>query len=312
MDTKKTADESAQERYDAKIEAKRDRYAERADKARSASHAAFESARVVADGIPMGQPILVGHHSEGRHRRDIARIDRGMRKGIAEESKAAHYAHKAESYGTHGISSDDPGAVGKLRAELAELEQCRELEKTANASMRRAAKKLAKELGRDLTQADHVTLIPTLGLPDTLTRSLLSYARAFPWLPQFGNGTSASIRRVEKRIAELETVAAMPDRFVRGTGYSVEWNKADNRVQIYFVDRPSDAVIARLKSHGFRWARSIAAWQRHASEGAWYHAMQIVGHKEAPTCGECKGTGEVYTAGQVTVECTCKEGSDAE
>jgi Spy/CpxP family protein refolding chaperone len=46
------------------------------------SAAAFESARVVADGIPMGQPILVGHHSERRHRRDIARIDSGMRNGV--------------------------------------------------------------------------------------------------------------------------------------------------------------------------------------------------------------------------------------
>ena len=72
----------------------------------------------------------------------------------------------------------------------------------------------------------------------------------------------------------------MADRSVSGDGYTVEWNVADNRVQIFWPSKPSDAVIAKLKQHGFRWARSIGAWQRHASEGAWYHALQIVGHKE--------------------------------
>ncbi|MFH8253090.1 DUF3560 domain-containing protein [Microbacterium sp. B2969] len=33
-------------------------------------------ARRIADGIPFGQPILVGHHSEARHRRDLARAQR--------------------------------------------------------------------------------------------------------------------------------------------------------------------------------------------------------------------------------------------
>jgi hypothetical protein len=32
--------------------------------------------------IPFGQPILVGHHSEGRARRDQGRIESGMRAGV--------------------------------------------------------------------------------------------------------------------------------------------------------------------------------------------------------------------------------------
>jgi hypothetical protein len=271
-------------RYEEKLEAKRERYEERADKARAASASAFDSARRVADGIPMGQPILVGHHSERRHRRDIERIDRGMRKGIEEADKAAHYARKAESVGTAGISSDDPDAVVKLRGELAELEVCREVEKAANLAVRKAAKARAKDLGRELRQGDHMELLGALlagkVIAEPIARGLLSYARAFPWLPQFGNATAANIRRIEKRIEELTAKDAMPEREIQRTGYTVSWNKADNRVQIYFVDRPSDATIAKLKQHGFRWARSIAAWQRHASEGAWYHAKQIVGFTE--------------------------------
>ena len=77
----------------------------------------------------------------------------------------------------------------------------------------------------------------------------------------------------------------MPDReplrgTVDGVSYTIEWNKADNRVQIYFPTRPSDRVVERLKSRGFKWARSVAAWPRPASEGAWYHARYICGHTE--------------------------------
>lgn len=272
--------------YQAKLEAKRDRYADRADKARSASTAAFQSARVIADGIPMGQPVLVGHHSEKRHRRDLERIDRGMRKGIEEQGKAAYYADKAEGYGTHGVSSDDPAAVKKLRAELAELEQIRAAEKLWNAAMRTQAKRKAKDLGRALTQTDHVEIVAGLAMPDGLKKGLMSYARAFPWLPQFGNGTQANIKRIEKRIAELVTVAAQPDRQVTTPdGTVIDWNKTANRVQITFPGKPDADVIARCKQHGFRWARSEGAWQRHASEGAWYHATRTI-CRLAPTAPE--------------------------
>ncbi len=279
-------DTTPRNRYEEKVEAKRERYAERAAKARGEAASAYESARRIMDGIPMGQPVLVGHHSEKRHRKDLERIDRGLRKSAEATDKAAHYEHKAETYGTHGVSSDDPEAVQKLERELVDLRAARATEKLWNRAIKVAAKAAEKQLGRALTQSDHMAIVEASAMPDGFKRAMLSYARAFPWLPQFGNHTQASIARIEKRIDELKTKAAMPDREVRGDGYSVEWNKLDNRVQIYFVDKPSDATIAKLKSHGFRWARSIAAWQRHASEGAWYHALRIVGHKTEPTAAE--------------------------
>src|SRR5690606_225754 len=52
--------------------------------ARSLAHA-----QNIASAIPPGQPILVGHHSERRHRRDLNRINGLTRKGFdaLEESK---------------------------------------------------------------------------------------------------------------------------------------------------------------------------------------------------------------------------------
>lgn len=44
--------------------------------------------------IPMGQPILVGHHSEGYHRRHIGRMNSNMEKGLEELKKAEYYERK--------------------------------------------------------------------------------------------------------------------------------------------------------------------------------------------------------------------------
>ena len=49
-----------------------------------------------ATGIPFGQPILVGHHSEKRHRKTIERADNAMRKSVEEAEKAKEYASRAE------------------------------------------------------------------------------------------------------------------------------------------------------------------------------------------------------------------------
>jgi hypothetical protein len=83
---------------------------------------------------------MVGHHSEGRHRRDIARIDANMRKGI-EASKEAdaldRCADHAES--SRAVSSDDPDACEKLSEKAARLEAACEKMVAANKLVRRRA-----------------------------------------------------------------------------------------------------------------------------------------------------------------------------
>jgi hypothetical protein len=59
------------------------RRAQDGDRAQNAVHA-------IADGIPFGQPILVGHHSEHHARKDAEKIEKGMRRAV-EMWKAAEY-----------------------------------------------------------------------------------------------------------------------------------------------------------------------------------------------------------------------------
>lgn len=49
-----------------------------------------------ATGIPLGQPILVGHHSERKHRKVLEKADNAMRKSISESEKAEDYKRRAE------------------------------------------------------------------------------------------------------------------------------------------------------------------------------------------------------------------------
>ncbi len=61
----------------------------RASAAQERAEAAEQAAHDLADRIPMGQPILLGHHSQRRHQRDLDRIHHGLRKALSEQAKAS-------------------------------------------------------------------------------------------------------------------------------------------------------------------------------------------------------------------------------
>lgn len=105
------------------------------------SDARYAGAKQISDGIPFGQPILIGHHSERRHRRDAARIQDGMRAAIDLDDKARRQASSAaeiEAQARGAIYDDDPDAIESLTAKLAKLEARREAMKAANAEYRKA------------------------------------------------------------------------------------------------------------------------------------------------------------------------------
>lgn len=78
-------------------EARADKHRRYADNAQARADAAHAKVERIVDMIPLGQPILVGHHSERRARRDAERIGDGMRKAIDEANKAEYYRRRAES-----------------------------------------------------------------------------------------------------------------------------------------------------------------------------------------------------------------------
>ncbi|MEC5144926.1 DUF3560 domain-containing protein [Chitinophaga sp. 212800010-3] len=90
-------------------------------------------AKKMASVIPMGQPILVGHHSEKKDRNYREKIHDTYGKAFAASNKAEYYENKAATIEANdAISSDDPQALPKLKDKIASLESAHAFMKAAN------------------------------------------------------------------------------------------------------------------------------------------------------------------------------------
>lgn len=84
--------------FDAQERARRkaDRYRGYASNNEQISDAMFKKSQAITEHIPMGQPILVGHHSEKRHRADLDKSWNAMGKAVEASKKAETYEGKAQ------------------------------------------------------------------------------------------------------------------------------------------------------------------------------------------------------------------------
>jgi Domain of unknown function (DUF3560) len=253
-------------RYEDKQAARRERFEELAGKNAELSTAHYQASRRTTEQIPIGQPILVGHHSEGRHRAALKRAESEMRKSCEAQNKAAYYANKAEGVGSGGISSDDPEAVMKLRAELAEMQALQERKKAANRAIRTnktAEARLAALVALGFSEGDVGRLLQTdcrIGFP--------SYSLS---------NNSANMRRVEQRIKELEAAASRENKEEAGAGYTYREDTEENRVMFIFEGKPDEATRQVLKRNGFKWSpsREGKPWVRHLNNAGLYHAKVV-------------------------------------
>ena len=84
---------------------------------------------------------------------------------------------------------------------------------------------------------------------------------------------AANIKRIEKRITDLAAGEAEPDReAVKGDGWEIWEDKAENRLFISHDSKPPAEVRTHLKRHGFRWNRYAGAWSRMLNNSAWANA----------------------------------------
>jgi hypothetical protein len=165
---------------------------EKADAARQASHNATA-------GIPFGQPILVGHHSERRHRNAIERSQRQASKTIEHSDMARRHrqaANTIEAQLDKSIYDDDPNAIEELRARIEAREAKRERIKQYNRNRRKGSRGLAplsKEEQKKLETTARVAPYQ-LGEKGEAPRY---------WLTNLGG----NINRDKKRLARLERKA---------------------------------------------------------------------------------------------------------
>ena len=243
--------------YQDRVDSKRERLEDRAEKAAKQSSSYFYASSSRANMIPLGQPILIGHHSEKRARREADRIFNDMGKSVEASKKADYLANRAQSVGKNGIASDDPEAVQKLKLKLEGLETLQALMKSVNKVLR----------SKTMSNEEKVTLIFSTY---SLTQSQLK--RVFE-LTHYGyvgfasytlTNNNATIRTIKKRIEEVTILHSQQALEGKGEVEGLEWSlyEEDGRIKFSFDGKPSEELRATIKNHGFQWSHHSTAWVR--------------------------------------------------
>ena len=168
---------------------------------------------------------------------------------------------KIRSTGMGGISADDPNAVSKLESKLAKLEALQETMKAVNAYYRKH---------KTLDGCPHLSPEQIEKLKASMSGSYRANPKPFESYQLSNN--NAEIHRLKNRITALTRRKELGYVGWEFDGGRVEANTADNRLQIFFDEKPDKEIREELKGNGFRYAPSAEAWQRQLNDNAIYAA----------------------------------------
>ena len=229
----------------ARLERKLEKREQWAAKRSARSDASFKAAHAATEGIPFGQPILVGHHSEKRHRAALDRADRGMRAGIDHADMAAHHAGAAagiERQLDTSIFSDDEDAVDALTARIAELEAQRDRMVAVNKDYRKGDAAFAAAAGVDVDKA--------AAMRAKIEADYSWCRQPFP-RHQLSN-LSGNIGRLRKRLVHVQARAARTAAAEASTSGVIVEGTGDY-IRVTFADKPYREVLQAMRDAGYRW-----------------------------------------------------------
>jgi len=204
-----------------------------------------ERARQMAQALPLGQPVLVGHHSEGRDRNYRKRIHSTFSRAFAHLEKAEQLSRRAEvAESNAAIRSDDPLAIAKLEEKIAEASALQERMKTANVVAGKSHQ----------------------------SRPYASYELT---------NNNANIKRMEVRLKGLQSkhAEASADTFVTEETHGdirLTRDAEGNRLRLHFPGKPTTETMAILKRNGFIWSGRNGAWQRQLNTNGERAAQKVL------------------------------------
>lgn len=237
-----------------RLEARAERRAEWASKRAAKSEQASQRARGILKHIPPGQPILVGHHSERGHRRDLARIDRAIGASVEHGKMASHHASKADGLRSQldaSIYSDDGDAIDALEARAQEREAERDRMKAVNKAWKKAGSPAPNDTKawEQIAESAGVTMRDLERCRMGLARGLVG--RPFPSYALTNIG--ARIRNDRKRIEQVRAQQTRAQRAEEAGGVLIEGT--GEYCSVTFEEKPARSVINALKAAGFYWSR---------------------------------------------------------
>lgn len=140
-----------------------ERLARRAERHHSQAEQADQAGRAIADRIPLGQPILVGHHSQRRAERDRERIDRAMRTSIEHDAQARQAERASRAAARAADSRHAPVTVSnriqRLEAQIRRTQRALESATIRTPEQEAWSQRVRADLERDRADLEYWTRI---------------------------------------------------------------------------------------------------------------------------------------------------------
>ena len=246
-----------------------ERLRDRAANARIVSTELFQRSSKMADAIPFGQPIHIGHHSERADRNYRNRIHNTMCKSVEADKKAEYYERKAEAAENNSaIYLDDENSVQKLEDKIKRLTRLQENMKAGNKIVR----------NKKLTDAQKISQLKELGFSenDAVYRLTPNFCgnTGFPSWELSNN--SAVIRNAKQRLEKAIKFKTTENCEYEIGDVRVVENYEENRLQLFFPGKPDEDTRGKLKHNGFRWSPLNSCWQSYLNRYQIDRAKSII------------------------------------
>jgi 16S rRNA G1207 methylase RsmC len=252
----------------------------RGKRAADAEHAR-KAVATVADNIPFGQPILVGHHSERHARRDAERIESGMRRAVKLWETSRYWQDRAAGAIRHAKYKELPGVRARRIKKLEAERRSHERDLKASTAFLALWKKLdqdgsiKKTSGEPSTFQERASHIANLDRSMTGLWSEIESGRMIPAEAQarYSANHERIIANAERWISHLDNRLTYERALLAGSGYQPPAKK------------PTKAALPILN-----YAGEVSVRNRYGGEDRTVTAVGITKAEWAKVHDDYKGT----------------------
>lgn len=144
-----------------RAEERADRFEDYSERRGAEADAARRQVEAITEHIPLGQPILVGHHSERRARKDAERIQNGMRKAVKLWETQDYWSRRAQAAKLHAAYKQAPDVrYRRLKAIEADLRKSQKIVNDAEVFRRLwSAEGLTHDQAVAIANRDHFSVV---------------------------------------------------------------------------------------------------------------------------------------------------------
>lgn len=170
------------------------------------------------------------------------------------------------------IMSGDADAGERLADKIAKAEELQKRMKDANSAIRKHKKAGPEaQIAALAALGFHELQAAELLKPDSCGR--IGYADC----ELTNNG--ANIRRLKLRLHKVEKAHATPATTLEGVHARIEDCPSENRIRLFFPNKPDAKTRTALKRSGYRWTPSLGCWQGYRNDRTFPAARELAGLK---------------------------------